>query len=308
MIRIGISGWRYAPWRGSFYPKGLRQADELAFAAQTFPSIELNGSFYRLQKPEYYANWYQATPPGFVFAHKCHQLISHVHRLKDIDTPLANLFASGLFELREKLGPLLWQLPPSLRFDEEVLENFLGKLPRDTDAALAMARHHDAFMESRSRLTADKNRRLRHALEVRHESFATPRFVELMRKYKVALVVADTAKRYLRLEDLTADFVYVRLHGENNLYHGAYSEEALSDWAKRIEAWHAGEQLDAEYCLLKTAPKNKKRDVFCYFDNTGKEEAPADARRMMEKLGVEWGPPANIEALFKPSEPEARSP
>src|SRR5688500_1338767 len=190
-IYIGISGWRYAPWRGVFYPADLAQHRELSFASRRLPTIEINGSFYSLQRPESYAAWYEATPPGFVFSTKGNRYITHILRLRDIEKPLANVFASGVFNLREKLGPFLWQFPPSFRYNPELVEHFLSMLPQDSEQALRLARKREPRMQGRSRLAIDSNRRLRHAMEIRNKSFIDDSFVALLRKYKVALVVAD---------------------------------------------------------------------------------------------------------------------
>lgn len=170
-IYIGISGWRYVPWRGVFYPEKLPQAGELEFASRALPSIELNGSFYALQRPESYAAWYEVTPPNFMFSVKGNRYITHILRLQDIEKPLANVFASGVFNLQEKLGPFLWQFPPNFRFEAERLERFLRLLPQDTEQALKLARRRDAIMKGRSRLAIDQNRPMRHAMEIRHDSF-----------------------------------------------------------------------------------------------------------------------------------------
>ena len=287
-IYIGISGWRYEPWRGSFYPAKLAQRRELEFASRAVTSIEINGSFYSLQRPENYAEWYEQTPPGFVFSHKGNRFITHTLRLKNIDAPLANVLASGILNLKEKLGPMLWQFPPNFQFDPERMEHFLSILPHDTDAALALAKHHEARMEGRTALAIDKKRKLRHAIEIRHESFKDPAFIALLRKYKVALVVADTAGKWPLMEDVTADFIYLRLHGEEELYASGYTEAALDHWAARIRSWAAGGQVkDAKVVSSKAPPKRASRDVFCYFDNDIKVRAPFDARRLIDKLGLD---------------------
>lgn len=286
-IYIGISGWRYAPWRGVFYPDGLKQADELAFASRALPSIELNGSFYALQRPESYAAWYEATPPGFIFSHKGNRYITHIRRLRDIEGPLANVFASGVFNLREKLGPFLWQFPPSFRYDAERVEHFLSLLPRDTEQALELARHCEPRMQGRSALAIDKKRKLRHAMEIRHDSFIDESFIALLRKYHVALVVADAAGKWPYQEDVTADFMYLRLHGEKELYSGAYTEEAIDRWAERIRAWRSGSQQEQGKRISSTKPPQRsRRDIYCYFDNDVKVKAPFDARRLIDKLGL----------------------
>lgn len=287
---IGISGWRYAPWRGHFYPRGLPQRCELAFAARALPSIELNGSHYALQRPSSFAAWHDATPENFLFAVKGSRYITHMRRLQDVRTPLANFLASGLFALQAKLGPLLWQLPPSLRFDASLLEAFFALLPRDTDQASALARRHDGRLPARAMLRVPFPQRLRHAVEVRHASFDDPGFVELLRRHGIALVVADTAGRWPLLEDLTADFVYMRLHGDKELYASGYGDAALDHWAARIAAWRAGRQVDgAHLASPRAAPRRTRREVFCYFDNDVKVHAPYDAARLAARLGVPTG-------------------
>jgi uncharacterized protein YecE (DUF72 family) len=286
-IYIGISGWRYEPWRGVFYPEGLVQHRELEYASRQLPTIEINGSFYSLQRPDSYAAWYAATPPGFMFSVKGNRFLTHILRLRDIDGPLANVLASGVFELHEKLGPFLWQFPPNFRFDPERMEHFLSLLPHDTDAALAMARRYEPRMEGKVSLDAGKKRKLRHAVEIRHESFVDEAFIALLRKYKVAMVVADTAGKWPNYEDVTADFMYLRLHGDKKLYASGYSEEALERWADKIRAWTAGGQpAGARLISSKAPPRRASRDLFCYFDNDIKVHAPFDARRLIEKLGL----------------------
>lgn len=285
-VRIGISGWRYPRWRGKFYPHGLAQRRELEYASRCFPSIELNGSFYSLQTPQRYRDWYGATPPGFVFAVKGSRHITHLRRLRESERALANFFASGLLTLRTKLGPILWQLPPSLKFDPVLIDEFLGLLPRNSDAALTLARRRDVtLMRGRSALSVDRNRRLRHAMEVRHDSFRDERFIALLRKHRVALVVADTAGRWPDLRDVTADFVYIRLHGDQELYASGYGDSALGRWAGRIRTWATG-GTPAGRLLAGPAPKRARRDVYCYFDNDAKVHAPFDAAALMDKLGV----------------------
>jgi uncharacterized protein YecE (DUF72 family) len=281
-VYIGISGWRYLPWRGVFYPKGLAQHRELAYAASQLPSIEINGSFYSLQRPESYAAWHAATPPGFVFAVKGNRFLTHMLKLKDIEGPLANVLASGVFALRDKLGPFLWQFPPVLKFDPQRFEHFLSLLPQDTDAALDIARQYQPRMEGRVSLEAGPNRPMRHAVEIRHESFMDPAFIAMLRRYKVALVVADTAGRWPLCEDVTADFVYIRLHGDKELYASGYGDEAIAAWAARIDAWRKGRQPDGARLVSDKPPaKRTARDVYCYFDNDIKVHAPYDAQRLI---------------------------
>ncbi|RZL35487.1 MAG: DUF72 domain-containing protein [Rubrivivax sp.] len=307
-ICIGISGWRYAPWRGVFYPKGLAQRRELEFASRMVPSIEINGSFYSLQHPDYYAQWRDETPDGFVFAVKGPKYITHMRRLKDVETPLANFFANGLFELRDKLGPILWQFPPMLPFKPERFEAFFAMLPHDTQAAALIAQGHDERVADRMSLHIDRKRPMRHAVEVRHPSFADPAFIALLRRYGIALVVADTAGKWPLLEDLTADFVYVRLHGDKELYASGYSDDALDHWAARFEAWSHGRQVgDARLASTKAPPRRARRDVYCYFDNDVKVHAPYDAATLTRKLDMdspipERGAPMSAAPLPEPRE------
>lgn len=287
-IRIGISGWRYAPWRGGFYPKGLVQAQELAYASRQLPAIELNGSFYALQRPNSYVQWAADTPEGFVFTVKAPRYITHILRLRDARAAVANFFASGLFALGPKLGPVLWQLPPSLAFDAELLDTFLAQLPHDTEAAAALAQEREPRMRGKELLTPPQPAwRLRHALEVRHDSYCHPEFVDLLRRHRVALVVADTGGRWPEVGDVTADFLYLRLHGAQQLYASGYSDAQLAHWADRIRAWAAGGDAPGIGRLSeKPAPQRSARNVFCFFDNTMKIHAPLNARRLAEQLGL----------------------
>jgi uncharacterized protein YecE (DUF72 family) len=282
--RIGISGWRYAPWRGKFYPDGLPQREELRYASGCFNSIELNGSFYSLQTPASYAEWRRAVPDDFVFAIKGSRYITHMLRLRNVGTALANFFASGLFELEDKLGPILWQLPPSFRFDGERLEAFFELLPRQGAAASKLAGRHDGRLRTRARLKFDPRRKVRHAIEVRHESFEDPEFIDLLRRHRIALVVADTAGKWPWMEDVTADFVYVRLHGDKKIYESGYTDAALDTWAAKVEAWRSGSQVeDARTISSKPPRRRKRRDVYVYFDNDVKVHAPFDAMSLARK-------------------------
>jgi uncharacterized protein YecE (DUF72 family) len=307
-IRIGISGWRFEPWRGVFYPPTLRQDDELAYASRRLSTIEINGSFYSLQRPEYYAQWREATPPGFVFSVKGGRFITHMLKLRNADAALANFFASGVACLGEKLGPFLWQLPPNLGFDAQRLRAFLSRLPRDTQAATALAQRHDAKVDGRTALDFGAWRPLRHALEVRHDTFRTPAFVELLREQDVALVVADTAGKWPLLEDVTAGFVYVRLHGDQQLYVSGYTPRALARWGARLNAWSEGGQADdARLAAPGHAPPAQPRDVYCYFDNDAKVKAPRDALRLARILGVDWRPELRTRDLLRRARTPARA-
>ena len=288
-VRIGISGWRYAPWRGRFYPRGLAQKKELAYASRMLPSIELNGSFYSLQRPASYRAWHDETPEGFVFAVKGSRYITHMLHLDDVRTALANFLASGLLALGKKLGPILWQLPPRMRFDAQRMDDFLSLLPHDARSAMALARAHDERVNGRSVLKAPRGLRMRHAVEVRHPSFVDADFIALLRRHGVALVVADTAGRWPLIEDLTADFVYMRLHGDKELYASGYSDAALDRWAARIQAWHAGRQVADAALASPVAARRGRRDVYCYFDNDIKVHAPYDAAHLAQRLGLRTG-------------------
>lgn len=281
-VRVGISGWTYAPWRGVFYPKGLPQARELEYAAQQFPSIEINGTFYGMQRPDVFAAWARQVPEGFVFAVKAPRYITHLRRLRAAETPLANFIASGLLRLGPKLGPILWQLPPNFRLDAEQIDAFLTLLPRDTVAAARLGRKHDNRLKAPAWLKVDAERPMRHAFEIRHESFRDRAFIDLLRRHDVALVCADSVK-WPRLMDITADFVYCRLHGSQQLYASGYDDAALDDWAQRVAAWARGGDPDpAEHAGGEA--RRGVRDVFVYFDNDQKVRAPADAGALMRRV------------------------
>jgi uncharacterized protein YecE (DUF72 family) len=271
-VRIGISGWTYAPWRGHFYPKGLGQRNELAYVAERMNSVEINGSFYSLQRRSSYEAWAAAVPDDFIFSVKGGRFITHMKKLAGIETPLANFLASGVLALGRKLGPILWQLPPNLGFDAERLEAFFGSLPRTTGAAASIALNHDQRVPADRALTeaVDPAQRIRHAVEVRHETFRTRAFYELLRRQQVALVVADSPGKWPFIEEITTDFMYVRLHGHDELYTSGYSDESLDEWAAKIRAWVAHDQ-----------------DVYIYCDNDAKVRAPYDAMGLMERLGLQ---------------------
>lgn len=268
--RIGVSGWRYARWRGDFYPAGLPQRRELEYIGEQFTTVELNGSFYSLQRPESYRRWRDSVPGDFVFAVKGSRYISHMLRLQNVEQALANFFASGVLALGSQLGPILWQLPERQHFDPDVLDGFLHALPRTTDEARLLARQHDARLEGRAWLEVEGDQPLRYALEPRSETFDDERCVQLLQHHGVSLAVADTAGRWPRFEALTTDFVYVRLHGAEVLYHSGYTEQQLTDWATRIAEW-TGADGTAEI---------SGRAVYVYFDNDARGHAPHDAKAL----------------------------
>jgi uncharacterized protein YecE (DUF72 family) len=273
-VRIGISGWTYPGWRGKFYPPSLPQRAEMDYAASRFHSIEINGSFYSLQRAASYRSWYERSPRDFVFAIKGSRYITHLKQLNEPEQPLANFFAQGLLELGSKLGPILWQFSPRFWFNPDKLEPFLALLPRTHAEAAALAAEHDDRVVDPSTTACTPDRPIRYAIEVRHESFRVPEFFALLRKHDASLVVAGTAGKYPLIEELTCDFVYLRLHGSERMYAGSYSEAELDHWAGRIRQWVRG-----------------RRDVFVYFDNDEKTKAPFDARRLMDRLRVVRGLP-----------------
>jgi uncharacterized protein YecE (DUF72 family) len=284
-IRVGISGWRYKGWRGTFYPKGVAQRRELEFAAEHFDTIELNGSFYSMQRPQSFKQWDDETPDDFVFAVKGSRYITHMLKLKDAETPLANFFAQGLLRLGKKLGPVLWQFAPQFAFNPEKLQAFFDLLPRTQQEAAALARKHDQRLKGRSWLEIEKDQPIRHAIEIRHISCECPEFISLLRRNRIALVVADTVEWPL-LMDVTADFVYCRLHGSEQLYASGYEADAIETWARRVVAWSRGEEVtDGKRAHHKSARKRASRDVFVYFDNDAKVRAPFDAQALRRRIG-----------------------
>lgn len=283
-IRIGISGWRYDGWRGGFYPEDLPQRRELEFASHRLNSIELNGTFYSTQKPQSFQAWRKETPDDFVFAIKGSQFITHVRKLENVEGALANFLAQGMLCLGKKMGPILWQLPPQTSFNEEKIEAFLKLLPHTQKQAAAYAKQRDEWMASRCWLEVEEDLPLRHAVEIRHKSFATPAYIALLRKYGVTLVVADSVKWPVML-DITADFVYCRLHGSDKLYPDGYTAEAIDTWARRIITWSRGEEVTGGTRIHPDpGPPQPSRDVFVYFDDDNKERAPFDAQSMSRRI------------------------
>ncbi len=290
-IRIGISGWLYKPWRGVFYPEGLSQKKELAYASSQLNSIEINGTFYSLKRPNNFRAWCEQTPDNFLFSIKGSRYITHMLKLKNVETPLATFFAQGMLHFGKRLGPILWQLPANFKYDPDRLESFFNLLPRTHKQAAALATHHDARLNGRAFTDVQKDHKLRHAIEVRNESFVSEDFIALLRKHKIALVVADTVEWPLLL-DITADFVYCRLHGSEQLYTSGYDDPALDIWAERVLTWaHGGEvpasaagKQPARHASSKPAPRRSTRDVFVYFDNDAKVRAPFDALGLQKRI------------------------
>lgn len=260
-VRVGVGGWLYAPWRGVFYPKGLKQADELSYAASKLSSIEINATHYKLQSPKTFRKWADATPDGFVFSVKGPRLVTNSKALAETGNFVARFFKSGLGELGGKLGPVLWQLPPFKRFDAGDLAAFLALLPRDLDG-----------------LT------LNHVIEARHQSFATPDFVKLLADANASAVYTD-AEGWPNIADATGDIVYARLQRGDDQLEAAYRPAELDAWATRATTLAAG-SVPPDLPRLDTArkPETKPRDVFVYFIHEGKLRAPAAAMALIERL------------------------
>jgi uncharacterized protein YecE (DUF72 family) len=268
VIFVGTSGWVYPHWRGVFYPPRLAQARELPFYAERFPTVEINGTFYRMTSPKSVERWRAAVPPQFLFAVKGSRYITHMLKLGKFERPLANFFAQGILLLGAQMGPILWQLPPRLPFSRERALPFLEALPRDLAAAERLARRHDDRVKGRCALRAQGGRgtRLRHVLEVRDESWLRGEALDLLRQQNIALVAAETAGKHPYSLERTADFAYVRLHGSQVLYGSQYTDDELKTWATRLLRWG--------------------HDAYVYFDNDNKAYAPGDALRLTCRLGA----------------------
>lgn len=267
-IRVGCSGWSYRSWRGDFYPRGLRQRDELAYLAARTGAVEVNGSFYSLQRPASYAAWRDATPEGHRICVKGGRFLTHLKRLRDPRQGLANFLASGILALEDRTGPVLWQLPADLVLDEALVGAFLALLPRSTEEAARLAREHDDKVpEERALTSVEQDRPLPHVLEARHRSFGSAAALDLLRGHAVGLVVSDGARRWPMFTDATSGVVYVRLHGHSELYASRYADRTLDDWAARCTDW-----------------AQDGRDVYVFFDNDARGHAPHDALRLQARL------------------------
>jgi uncharacterized protein YecE (DUF72 family) len=263
---IGISGYDYQGWRGSFYPPDVPRHDWLGFASRVFNSIELNGTFYSLKSPAVFERWADESPDdGFVFAIKGGRFITHNLKLRNCTTALGNFFASGVLALGRKTGPFLWQLPASYRFDAERMDGFMRMLPRSAREAEAVALRHDDRLRRGALVDAGGDVPYRHAFEVRHASYFCDEFYDILRAHECAFVVADTAGKFSYAEEVTADFVYVRLHGSSALYVSDYTDEELASWAAKVKGWTTG-----------------GRDVYVYFDNDAKVHAPHNAMQLAD--------------------------
>jgi uncharacterized protein YecE (DUF72 family) len=259
-VRIGIGGWDYEPWRGLFYPPGLAQRLELEYASRQVGVIEINGTYYRTQKPESFAKWREQTPDGFVFSVKASRYATNRKVLAEAGESIERFLQSGLSELGDKLGPILWQFAPTKRFDPDDMAQFLKLLPDQLG-----------------------KQRLRHVLDVRHESFACPEFLQLARKHKAAAVFTDSPD-YPSFADLTADFVYARLMCCQARLTTGYPKKALEEWAARTLAWARGAEPDDLPRVEPASEKKAARDVFVFFINGAKERAPAAAAALIAGL------------------------
>jgi uncharacterized protein YecE (DUF72 family) len=268
---IGISGYDYKPWRGVFYPDDLPAKRWLEYASRQLASIELNGTFYSLKSPAVFQRWVTEVPNGFVFAVKGGRFITHNLKLRNAERSLGNFFASGVLALGKMTGPFLWQLPATYRFDAERVDAFIRLLPRTAAEAEAVARAHDDRLRRGALVEAAAPVRFRHAFEVRHPSYFHEEFYALLREHGCAFVVADTAGKFPFATEVTADFVYVRLHGSRELYASGYTDAELDWWAARVAEWRD--------------PERGGRDVYVYFDNDARTHAPFDAARLIERVG-----------------------
>ena len=260
-IRVGVGGWLYAPWRGVFYPKGLKQADELAYAASHLTTIEINATHYRLQSPASFRKWAAAAPEGFVFSVKGPRLVTQQKVLGETGNFIKRFLASGLAELGDKLGPVLWQFAPFKKFEADDFARFLDHLPREIDG-----------------------RKLNHVIEARHASFATPEFVKLMRETGTSVAFTD-AETWPSIADITGDVIYARLQRGDDTLEAAYEPKALDAWAERAKLWAKG-GVPPDLPLVDTARKHeaKPRDTFVYFIHEGKLRAPAASMALIERL------------------------
>lgn len=287
-VRVGTSGWKKPMWRGHFYRRGLVQNRELEYASSRLTSLEINTTFHGLPRPTSYQSWRSETPDDFVFAVKGNRVVTHDHRLGNPADDVADFLASGVFGLGEKRGPILWQTPPSLPFQRDIVENFLATLPHSAEEARRLiARRHGVKADQVALDIPD--RPIRHALEVRHPSFANPAFIELLRRHDVAAVVTNSPG-WPSIHDVTSDFVYARLHGSADHYPDGYDDDTLDGWARLVKEWLSGE----------VCPDGRGRDVFVYFDNPDNDgvNSPFDAMRFLERFGGATA--ARIEATIQP--------
>lgn len=269
IVRTGTAGWVFEPWRGTFFPQGLVQKKELAYASSRLGSIEINATFRANQKPESFSKWAGETPGHFVFSVKGPQLVTHIKRLRNCQAELANFFASGPSALGTKLGPFVWQLPPNLSFDAQIIETFLKMLPQTPEQYVALAGKADARLKTAPFLETEGVTQIRHAIELRHASFDAPEMNKLLTRFNVARVVADTVDNPHRT--LTADFAYCRLQGPARPDAQGYDEADIGDWANTCRGW-----------------AEEGKDVFAYFVHEDKLHAPANAMALRKALGISY--------------------
>jgi uncharacterized protein YecE (DUF72 family) len=261
LIKVGVGGWSFAPWRDNFYPRGLPQAQELGFASGKLSAIEINATFYRTQTPESFRRWADETPDDFVFSVKAHRLTTHRKILAGTGPAIDHFLSSGLLALGDKLGPIVWQFAPTKRFEPEDFEAFLRLLPK-----------------------ASGGRNLRHVLEVRHESFCVEDFIALARRHECAICLAES-DAYPMIGDVTANFIYARLQKSSAALKAGYAPGAIDQWRDRALSWAWGEQpADLPYVSETPAPKRPARDVFIFFIAGAKEKNPAAASALIERL------------------------
>jgi uncharacterized protein YecE (DUF72 family) len=259
-IRVGIGGWTFAPWRGVFYPEDLTQKRELEYASRQLTTIEINGTFYGSQKPESFAKWHDETPDDFVFSLKAPRFATHRRVLAEAGESIERFLASGVLELKDKLGPINWQFAPTKQFDEQDFDAFLSLLPKHAGG-----------------------RALRHAVEVRHESFRDDAFVALARKHEVAIVIAGDS-RYLQIADVTAPFVYARIMGTSDAFKHGYADDALDQWTERVRTWASGGQPEDLETVAKQAAGKSPRDVFLYVISGFKPHNPAAGMALIGRI------------------------
>jgi len=260
-IRVGIGGWTYEPWRGPFYPADLTQKRELEYASRKLTSIEINGTFYGTQRATSFEKWHDETPEDFVFALKAPRFATHRRVLAEAGDSVERFFASGVLALKDKLGPINWQFAPTKQFDAEDFDGFLKLLPKQVDG-----------------------RAIRHAVEVRHESFRHPEFISLVREHGVAVVLAGDSD-YPQIADVTAPFVYARIMGTVEAESLGYSGQALDIWALRAKQWAGGNQPEDLQSVEQTAPEPTPRDVYLYVISGYKASNPAAAMALIERIG-----------------------
>lgn len=265
-FHVGMSGWTFPGWRGGFYPKGLAQKKELEYSSRQVTSIEINGTFYRIQKPESFQSWYEITPDDFVFSLKAPQFITHIRRLKEVETAVANFLASGMFRLKQKLGPILWQFPPSLSLKDDRFEKFIQMLPKDVASAGKLAKKHSDWMKGKTETSTKGVSPIRHAFEFRHPSFFNKDFLQFMQAHGVAIVFAHGGNKDLFVDIPTTDFVYCRMHGEGKDYKKGYPKKTLEKWAIQLKA------------------QPNIQNAYIYFDTEAKQYAPTDAKNLLQIL------------------------